>query len=469
MKPSPFKTVSGTSWFWLLLAAFAFGGFPSSAQPTMSTILSNGPSSKRINIVFLSEGYTTNELAQFQRDATNTANALLSVPPFDGYRSYFNAYAIAVASVESGSDHPSRSVARNTYFNSSYDSYGTTRLITIPPNDKDGSYANGQGKVTSLLNQFMPEWDIVVLIVNDPEYGGAGGQYMTVSKHASAPEIARHELGHSFAGLGDEYTTPYPGYPAIEEPNTTRETNRNLVKWKAWIDPSTPVPTPVGSTTANSVGLFQGAHYNSTGWYRPKNDCRMKTLNVAYCEVCQESLVKSIYSRIGTVQGHEPASLLANLVAASSRSFRVEVPKPQSRSLKVQWKLNGTVLTNSTTNLLLNASQLVPGTNTLIVDATDDTSMVRTDPSDYLHDSKTWQVVLTPAAQLRLLAPTLLGDGRMVFKVTGQAPNGFQLQASANFATWTNLLSAGPLDGTITLTNPPMAGNLIGFRTVSSQ
>ena len=191
----------------LLAIVLALSPVSSWAQPSMTTVLTNGPTSKRINIVFLSEGYTANELEQFRRDATNTANSLLTVPPFDGFRSYFNAYAIAVASVESGSDHPSTGIARNTYFNSTYESYGTAQLLTIPPNDRDGSYANGQGKVTALLNQFMPEWDIVVLIVNDTVYGGAGGQYMTVSKHASAPEIARHELGHSFAGLGDEYSS----------------------------------------------------------------------------------------------------------------------------------------------------------------------------------------------------------------------------------------------------------------------
>lgn len=453
----------------LLVMAMLLSPVCSWAQASMTTVLTNGPTGKRINIVFLSEGYTASELEQFRRDATNTANALLTVPPFDGYRGYFNAYAIAVASVESGSDHPSTGIARNTYFNSTYESYGTAQLLTIPPNDRDGSYVNGQGKVTALLNQFMPEWDIVVLIVNDTVYGGAGGQYMTVSKNASAPEIARHELGHSFAGLGDEYSTPYPGYPATEEPNTTRETNRNAVKWKAWIDAGTPVPTPVGSTTANSIGLFQGAHYNATGWYRPKNSCKMRTLGTPYCEVCQETLVKSIYSRMGTIQGQAPTSLLANLVAASSRSFQVETPAPQGRALRVRWTFNGTQLTNTTTNLVINAGQLVLGTNTIKVDVTDDTSMVRTDPSGYLHDSQTWRVVLTPGAQLRLLAPTLLADGRMVFNVTGKAPNGFQIQASANFASWTNLLSSGPLDGSITLTNPLLPGNLVGFRTQATQ
>ena len=29
--------------------------------------------------------------------------------------------------------------------------------------------------------------------------------------------IAQHEFGHSFTGLADEYTTPYPGYPACSD------------------------------------------------------------------------------------------------------------------------------------------------------------------------------------------------------------------------------------------------------------
>ena len=91
------------------------------------------------------------------------------------------------------------------------------------------------------------------------------------------------------AGLGDEYTTANPGYPDIEEPNTTRETNRTAIKWKAWIDASTPVPTP--PTNPNLVGLFEGAHYHPTGWYRPKLNCLMRNFGVGFCEVCQEALV----------------------------------------------------------------------------------------------------------------------------------------------------------------------------------
>lgn len=48
------------------------------AQPSMQTILANGPVSNRLNIVVLSEGYTSGQLAQFAVYATNAVNALLS-------------------------------------------------------------------------------------------------------------------------------------------------------------------------------------------------------------------------------------------------------------------------------------------------------------------------------------------------------------------------------------------------------
>src|SRR5947207_1726602 len=89
------------------------------AQAVRTTILTNGASANRINLVVLSEGYQTNQLGKFLVDATNAVNHLLSAPPYLEYRSYFNAFAIAIASTNSGSDHPSQGVLKNTYFNSS--------------------------------------------------------------------------------------------------------------------------------------------------------------------------------------------------------------------------------------------------------------------------------------------------------------------------------------------------------------
>ena len=101
----------------------------------MQTILTSGPVSNRLNIVVLSEGYTSSQLAQFAVDATNAVNALLSHPPYQEYRNYFNAFAIKVASAQPGSDHPSSGIYRDTYFNSTYDPVADY-LITIPADSR---------------------------------------------------------------------------------------------------------------------------------------------------------------------------------------------------------------------------------------------------------------------------------------------------------------------------------------------
>ena len=102
----------------------------------------------------------------------------------------------------------------------------------------------------------------------------AGRFTAAATVNASSREIAVHEAGHTFSGLGDEYDSAYPGFPDTEEPNTTRETNPASIKWRDWILGGTPIPTPETSTYAAVVGLFEGAHYHDTGWHRPKLDCK---------------------------------------------------------------------------------------------------------------------------------------------------------------------------------------------------
>ncbi len=42
-------------------------------------------------------------------------------------------------------------------------------LITIPPNWADTNYSHGQGKVDALLQTFMPNCQLPVLLVNDSD------------------------------------------------------------------------------------------------------------------------------------------------------------------------------------------------------------------------------------------------------------------------------------------------------------
>lgn len=223
------------------LALFCAVAINASAQPIVRPILVNGSTSNRVTIAFLAEGFTADEADKFFAAATNVLNAFLATAPFKDYKTYFNAYAIFVPSNESGSDHPSLGIYKDTYFNSSYDTWGYYYSTSIPPNDRDRIYANGFGKVDALLElKLLPHCDISLMIVNDPAYGGSGGRVPMCSMAAASREIAIHEIGHSFAGLGDEYTAPFPGFLVYDEPNTTQETRPEAIKWKVWIEPETP-------------------------------------------------------------------------------------------------------------------------------------------------------------------------------------------------------------------------------------
>jgi len=439
---------------WVVLAVWALAVPRGFAQGALTAIFTNGPTSNRINLVILSEGYQTNQLGQFLMDATNAANNLLSVPPYQEYRSYFNAYAISVASQDSGADHytPTTNLV-NTYFNSAYDNYGRPDVLTIPPNDHDSSYAHGQGKVDTLLQSLMPEYDLPMLLVNDTNYGGSGGATLISSLHSSAPNIVRHESGHTFAALGDEYDNPYPGYPETEEPNTTTQTNRSLIKWLPWIDPDTPVPTPETGDYVTVVGLFEGAHYHPTNWYRPKFDCKMKTLIRAFCEVCSEQIVKSAYQRLRSIGAFAPVSTNVSVTTTQSVAFSVTPLQPMTHSLSVQWFTNSiavTGATNPTYNLFPNS--FTNGTHTLRAEVRDSTALVRNDPANVLSNSISWTLNVS-LSELSLISPQWLAGGRFSFCVTGVAPQGFVIQASTNLSNWIPLSTSILAGGTFYFTN----------------
>jgi hypothetical protein len=398
------------------------------AQVTVNVVLTNGPASNRFNIAILSEGYTGGQLADFRTHASNAVNTLLSRPPFSEYRQYFNAHSISVPSNQSGSDHPGSGIYRDTYFNTTYDNV-SDRVISFPTN------AMGQGKVDALLQQFLPQSDLAVVLVNDPISGGSDGSAKTAIASIGflAGEYLVHEIGHVMAGLGDEYETLYPGYPAIEEPNTTRETNRNSIKWKAWISAGTPIPTPETSAYSGVVGLFEGAHYNPTGWFRPRLDCAMRSSFAQFCEVCREALVLALYERVRPIDGWLPVDLVQSWPDQAPVTFSVALQQPASHSLSVQWLTNGVEAPGATAlSFTILPSALGQGPRSVSVQVSDNTSLVRTDSAGLLKQTITW-------TGLQLLSPTVLAGDRFAFRVTGNAGRPVAIQASPDLVNWSSL------------------------------
>jgi hypothetical protein len=414
------------------VAAVMAACWNASAQTNMLTLLTNGATSKRLNIVFLSEGYTTTDLAHFAADARTMLNQMITSPPLNEYSNYFNAFAISVPSNQSGSDHytPTTNLV-DTFFNSRFDSFGVQRLVTID--------SIGQSRANSLLAQFMPEYDIAAIVVNDTTYGGSGGPILVSSINSQSPEIATHEMGHTFANLGDEYSDP--GGTPSEKPNTTAETNLASIKWNIWIPSGTPIPTPDISTYFSTVGLFRGAAY-STNYFRPKHDCKMRTLGVPFCEVCSEALVKTIYSKLSMIEAYMPATNnLIRLTNGVANTFSVTNLVPSTHSLVVQWFTNNVAVAGATSAVFTVSGFALPaaGTNLIRVEVTDPTSLVRSAPTNMMKNSRTWQssfVLALPRISI------ITSPAQTTLSWPGTAA-GFNLESAGNLsssAVWTPIM-----------------------------
>ncbi len=457
-----------------------------SFTPTLTTLYSNGVPSNRINIVLLAEGYKTNEFPQFLVDAANVASNLLATPPYNEYTNYFNAYSITVASAESGSDHytPSTSL-KNTYFNSTYDSYSIPRLITVPPNDRDANTANGTGKIQTLLtnatlfpNQpwaatVLPQINannrLVVLVVNDTSYGGSGQPPDPANPFpiavtslgsiggVSALDIVAHESGHTFANLADEYSTAFPGFTPTEHANATTQTNLNSVPWKTWILNGVPSPTPDVADYSSLVGVFEGAQYQTNGWYRPRHDCKMSHLGIPFCEVCSEAIVIAINQKVRTIETYTPTTNNNQLTAitAPAIAFSTTRLQPSTHDLNLQWFTNGTAVPGATAStFLFSPANFTNGNAALQVRATDATALVRNDPGNALSNAVSWNINIA-LTRLQLLSSRWQSNGQFTFTVSGTAPFGFVIQASTNLADWMPIATNSLTNGVFTFTNTP--------------
>lgn len=255
-------------------------------------ILDNGKPENKVDLLILAEGYTENEGKKFLMDAERVTKMLFSEEPFKTEKHHFNVTAIHPASLESGTDIPGEHIYKNTYFNSTFFTFDLDRYLTTSDMKKIYDVA---GTVP---------YDHIYILVNSEKYGG-GGIYnflsICTSDNALTPQVFIHEFGHGMAGLGDEYyssSVAYEDFYNLEtepwEPNLTTLVNFEQ-KWKDMISEETPVPTPRSAKYNETVGVYEGGGYLSTGIYSPYIDCRMKSNTASgFCPVCQEAIRRVI-------------------------------------------------------------------------------------------------------------------------------------------------------------------------------
>ncbi len=301
-----------------------------------------------MDLVIVADGYTETERDKAVSDAQHFAGKMLSMAPYDRYRSHINISLAFRPSPDSGCTEPTRGIYKRTVVNASFNSLGLPRYLLTEDN---GNFRDIAGVIP---------YDIAVVMVNSPRYGGGGIYNFFCVFTADNPYrdyLFLHEFGHAFAGLADEYYSSavtyddfYPKGVEPLEPNITALLNPKQLKWQKLVTPGTPVPTPWGKAeydmhnriyqkrrhTLDSkiaeltrsgampgkikllktratelseqnakwvqqffeknpgngkVGAFEGAGYISKGLYRPMLDCIMFSKGEKpFCKVCEEAV-----------------------------------------------------------------------------------------------------------------------------------------------------------------------------------
>lgn len=302
------------------------------------SIVSSGNPATKVDLLFLGDGYTADEMDKWHADATRLAEALLAEEPFRSRRDDFNVWAIDVPSEASGVTNPRAGFWNRTRLGLQYNSMDSDRYMLSMRNREIRDIAAAA------------PYDAMILVANSRKYGGGGifNLYSTAAADSAVADyLIVHEFGHAFAGLGDEYYTSPVSYEEFTtegvepwEPNITALVDPATLEWRDLVDDATPIPTPWNQTEydrvareyqaerqrlreagaseetleelfeqikqktrpmldgerfAGKVGAFEGAGYQAKGLYRPEADCVMFTRNrLSYCRVCRRAVERII-------------------------------------------------------------------------------------------------------------------------------------------------------------------------------
>lgn len=277
--------------FLALLISFSSiqAGTSLTAKVPCRKILDNGLDKDRIVLLVTGEGYSKQQSQMFKSDVDRLImNGLLGHDFFLDNRKAFNVYV-----AENWSNSPGTTAGSGPKKDTAFD---------ISFNDNQwGNYFGEWYKNKKTIRQLSiseastpSQPDHIILLVNTDHQGHGGetlGSYITLISNADPWWVLQHEMGHAIGKLLDEYSADnnlvYKG-PAYELGNSSTKGERYSVPWSAFVDPSTPVPTPFWYTPKNGIGVFVGGATYAKGTYRPSMRCRMNNSQDPFCKVCKD-------------------------------------------------------------------------------------------------------------------------------------------------------------------------------------
>ncbi|MDR6241130.1 M64 family metallopeptidase [Aureibacter tunicatorum] len=224
------------------------------------------------NIIFLAEGFTYSEMDEFIDLCDIAKQTILEIEPFASASDNLNFYRVESSSKTSG-------IREQQFTSICNDTNGINTTSNTPWavfSNRVGlkRYAGMEVEKRNLLEQqygnyATGDYAYTIIIANTYEYLGSGEtpgttehntilkpkiSNMIVSKYDSDlifKYLIRHEFGHSFGNMDDEYESP--------------ETLCAMKTYEPWFLPQEPKPNVL---TYNPNNWYEGARYSSTGYWR---------------------------------------------------------------------------------------------------------------------------------------------------------------------------------------------------------
>lgn len=312
----------------------------------------------RIRIVVYAEAYTEPMEDFFRTEVEQGVADLFTLSPWREYRDHFVIYR---AWTPSRSDYLSQYPSDSTFFRSTFDgSYSWLPYSGVPDRiQTDSAFQCPELSRQALASSYS------VIAVNLPAgmlvTGIYPGNRTVLISRFGLGGVMGHELAHAIGGLSDEYSGKGAGGTAFIDGrpvfrpvyNIAASTDPDLIPWRVWLDPSTPLPTPPTDQYDTTIGLFVGADYSLIDRYKPSQHCMMRGVTwfdalPAMCVVCREALTYRILStptsedawnprpriRLDTVHPPPGSVVTAGLVSV--------VPIPvDTQPILVRWTFQG--------------------------------------------------------------------------------------------------------------------------------
>ncbi len=365
-----------------------------------TSIWSSGPSTNRVDVVLLGDGYTAAELGVYSNDADDVFDAFFGTGgeiPLRNYRNFFNVHRVDVISAESGVDEPDLGIFRDTELDMYYNCGNVARLLCLSVSKAYAAAASA------------PETDQILALANSTRYGGAGYPSQNLGTlagaNSSALDIALHEFGHSFGNLADEYDyggpTQWPG----GEPSsinlttfTTAELGAMQRKWHLWLD-------------AANVDTFEGGGYSELGIFRPTSNSLMRSLGRPFEQVNEEQIIMKIYQIVDIIDDATPP-LPAQGDYDQDTEFFLDAVTPVPDTLVYTWRVDGEIVPGANLpTLSLSQLNLGVGSFSVSVDVVDSTAKVRDETfrQSSMTGSRNWTATVDCARPIIISQPTSQG------------------------------------------------------------